>query len=240
LGRASAHEGTQVDVVPHDFVVGSYEPGNHHGMGDRLVIRECPSWLTSFPRSFGVDLDWNSCRNSTILSIRIYPSLLLLWRPTLSFGGMDSQQMFAGVQPLSPFSIVSLALHSQCAGPLYRILIASLTNPSFLSIVVCQQNVHGPEPSMGIYCVGHFRPPLCAYPLRSYEVRLYLFPPQKKRRTHTFGLSSKFDLHFCTGLDPPYVPNQGIRVGNRHLRPPRPNIKTPTLRFSKRRAAKFS
>ena len=31
----------QVGVVSFHFVVGSYESGGHHGMGDRLVIREC-------------------------------------------------------------------------------------------------------------------------------------------------------------------------------------------------------
>lgn len=38
-----AYEGTQVDVVSFDFVLGSYEPGSYHGVVNRLVIRECPS-----------------------------------------------------------------------------------------------------------------------------------------------------------------------------------------------------
>jgi len=30
-----------VDIVSFHFVVGTYESGGHHGMVDRLVIREC-------------------------------------------------------------------------------------------------------------------------------------------------------------------------------------------------------
>lgn len=77
----------QVDIVPYYFVVGSHEPGNHHGMGDCLVVRGCHFYLHTLSLVFGADLDCNSCRNSITLLIHIYSLLRPLWQATLSFEG---------------------------------------------------------------------------------------------------------------------------------------------------------
>ena len=38
----SAHEGrSQMDIIPFHLCVGSYESGYHHGVGARVVVREC-------------------------------------------------------------------------------------------------------------------------------------------------------------------------------------------------------
>jgi len=49
---------TQVDFVSYYLVVGSFKPGNHHGMGDRLVVRKCRSRLRAHPLSEPSTLIW--------------------------------------------------------------------------------------------------------------------------------------------------------------------------------------
>ena len=87
----------QMDIVPFHFVVGSYEPGNYHGMGDCLVIRKRRICSRSHTLTSGAGLDCDSCRYSTTLSTRIYSPLRLLWRVALSFEGEIFLRRFVGV-----------------------------------------------------------------------------------------------------------------------------------------------
>lgn len=90
LGETFAHEEcTQVDVVSFHFVVGSYEPGGCHGVGDRLVVHKCRLHSTQVPLSIvsGVDLGLEQLSQLNYIIDTYLFVAALLWRPTLSSGG---------------------------------------------------------------------------------------------------------------------------------------------------------